>query len=62
MQLELEHMGRKDVSCKEHEKIINRLEGDIYKLQMENDILKKKARLYDETVPKERELVVEKPV
>ena len=29
---------------------------------MENDILKKKAKLYDQTVPKERDLVLEKPV
>lgn len=29
---------------------------------MENEILKKKSRLYDETVPKERDLIVERPV
>jgi diacylglycerol kinase family enzyme len=58
MQLELEHLGRRDVTCKEHEKIINRLDGDLYKMKMENDILRKKSRLYDEMVPKEKDLVI----
>jgi hypothetical protein len=46
------------VTCKEHEKIINRLDGDLYKMKMENDILRKKSRLYDEMVPKEKDLVI----
>ena len=31
----------------EHEKMINKLDGDKYKLQMENDILKRKGKMYD---------------
>lgn len=62
LELELNHVNRKDFSCKDHEKIINKLEGDIYKLQMENDILKKKSKMYDDMIPKQRQLVVERPV
>ena len=32
LQLELDHANRKDITCKEHERIINKLEGEKYKL------------------------------
>jgi hypothetical protein len=57
--LELAHLSRRDLACQEHEKTISRLEGEKYRLEVENEALRRAGKSGNERV---KEVVVERPV